>query len=128
MEMLDVHGRLVDVHTNEGRYPLKPKGKSKLQTQVQHKLVKKWPLYTVLEEFKVPGSRLTVDFFIPVLKLVVEVQGKQHKEHTDFFHGDRLFSKKFVKQKQNDMIKAQWAASNGFSLVEIWKLEDIENV
>lgn len=48
-----------------------------------------YPLYRRLEEVPLPGTGgLSADFFIPLLRLMVEVQGVQHTRPVGFFHGD----------------------------------------
>src|SRR5688572_5099740 len=116
MRMFDIDGNLVNVDVRESRHPLKAMSKSTLQGAAGQKLKEKYPLESILEEFPIPGSRMSVDFFIPKKKLIVECDGIQHKEFTPFFHGDIMASKAFANQKSRDRIKDQWAEMNGFRL------------
>jgi very-short-patch-repair endonuclease len=81
----------------------------------------------VLEDFTIPGSQLSVDFFLPTLGYVIEVQGSQHKKHSDFFHGEKT-KLKFAGQMKRDNQKAQWAEQNGFTFIEIVQKDDIDGI
>lgn len=126
MRMLDVKGKLVNVDIRSSKYPLKHKSKSSLQGITQRFLIEKYPADVILEDFTVPGSRMSVDFLIWSRALVVEVQGSQHQEHNDFFHGSHD-NKNFYKQVKRDTKKQSWAESNGLDFIEIFKQEDLEN-
>lgn len=71
----------------------------------------------VYEEVFLAGcpTELYLDFFIVRLKLAVEVQGKQHREFTPFYHGNKLG---FIEQKKRDASKLEWCNLNGFKLLK----------
>lgn len=75
-----------------------------------------FPLDRRLEEVKLPGGRLRCDFYLPTRKMMVEVHGEQHYEHTAFFHGHPL---NFLKSKSRDTDKRKWAEVNGIDYVEL---------
>jgi len=126
MKILDINNNLVVVDVKQTSYPLKSKSRSNIQGLVGLMLKTLFPRDVILEEFTVPGSRLSVDFFIPNRDLVIEVQGDQHFEHNEFFHGDRKLSTKYGGQQIRDRQKAEWCVNNDFTLVEILE-KDTEN-
>lgn len=81
------------------------------------KLFKKcFPSYRLTKEKYVfyQNTRLLFDFFIPEMRLLIEVQGQQHYSFNSFFHKDK---KDLDNQKFHDVLKEDWAASNGYSLL-----------
>ena len=121
MKMLDINGREVKVDVRQSKYPLRKESRSKFQNKVGEWLTELYPRYEILEEFRIPSSRMSVDFFIPRVGLVVECQGKQHQEHNNFFHGDRVNNTKFGEQKIRDTEKGGWVDENGFDLLEVFE-------
>lgn len=126
MKMLDIKERIVNADIRPSKYPLKPKSKSSLQGFVQDFLVEKYPKDVILEDFTIPGSRLSVDFLIWSRGICVEVQGSQHTEHNDFFHGSHD-NKNFYKQIKRDSKKSRWAEINDLNFIEIFTKKDLEN-
>ena len=86
------------------------------------KLIKEeYNSYRILEEVKLPGSTAThrrsvlyLDFFIPVIKLGLEVHGRQHYDHIPFFHKTK---KDFLLAQARDEDKHDWCELNGIKLV-----------
>ena len=77
--------------------------------------------YRILEEVKLPGSTashkrsvLYLDFFIPVIKIGLEVHGRQHYDHIPFFHKTK---KDFLLSQARDEDKHDWCELNGIKLV-----------
>ena len=77
--------------------------------------------YVVLEEVKLPGSLpahkksvLYYDFYIPNLKLAIEVHGQQHYQYTSFFHKSKM---DFIKAQNRDDDKIKWSEMNDIELV-----------
>jgi hypothetical protein len=126
MKMYDVDGNFVNADIRESRYPLKGISKSALQGKAAIKLRESYPYASILEEFQVPGSQMTVDFFVPSQGLVVEVDGRQHEEFVPFFHGDKSTSRKFVEQVNRDGRKELWAQNNKFKMVRITEESQLE--
>lgn len=79
-------------------------------------LKKIYPFDIVLEEVPVPGENLFLDFFIPLRKAVIEVQGAQHTEFVPFFHKSKTG---FANSQKRDNRKKQWAEINNFKLIEL---------
>jgi hypothetical protein len=79
--------------------------------------------YRILEEVKLPGSTelhrksvLYLDFYIPSIKLAVEVHGQQHYEFCEFFHKNKA---DFLKSKAKDEDKIAWCDLNGIQLITL---------
>jgi hypothetical protein len=70
----------------------------------------------ILEEFSIPGSKLSLDFYIPSFRVAFEFQGEQHDQFNAFFHKDKT---DFVKQSQRDQNKKDWCKLNSIKLIEI---------
>lgn len=77
--------------------------------------------YRILEEVKLPGSTalnrksvLYIDFYIPTVKLAIEVHGKQHYEYSPFFHKNMA---DFLKAKARDEDKIEWCQLNEIRIV-----------
>ena len=85
-----------------------------------------YPLYMVLEEVTIPierGINAYLDFFIPQLRLVVEVHGEQHFKFIPHFHKTQVA---FLQQKKRDRQKKEWVKLNEMRLVELNYNEDLE--
>ncbi len=83
-------------------------------------IVEKFPSYRLMEEVAMPGSKtamhnqLVLDFFLPNLKLAIEVHGEQHYKFVRHFHGTK---KEFTKSKVRDLDKHLWCSQNNIQLV-----------
>lgn len=63
----------------------------------------------------VNGGLLSYDFYLPERNILLELHGLQHYQPIDWFGGKVTFEK----QQQHDMLKREYAAENGFKLIEI---------
>ena len=77
--------------------------------------------YRILEEVKLPGSTLPyrksvlyLDFFIPVIKVGIEVHGQQHYEFVPFFHKTMV---DYLLSMNRDDDKADWCEVNNINLI-----------
>ena len=108
----------------------KRESRSKYHLRARDIIREIYPGHIVLEEVTLPGSRqrgkgykLSLDFFIPMLDLAVEVHGQQHYHFIPFFHKDK---RGFVQALNRDDDKAEWCEMNGVDLV-ILKYSDFED-
>lgn len=62
------------------------------------------------------GSALYLDFLIPSRKLVIEVQGEQHRKSNKFLGGGETG---FKKQLKRDNTKQQWCDQNNLILIKL---------
>ena len=106
------------------------KGKEKSSSyhnEVRKILKEIFPLETIIEELRLPGTKenfskdLYADFFIPRLKIVIEIHGEQHYTFIPFFHKDL---QGFVNSKKRDRRKKDWAELNSLTFVELSYKED----
>lgn len=91
--------------------------KSKFQKEIRDQLIQKYPNDTICEEVYIKGEGFYLDFFIPSLNIVVEANGKQHKEHVKFFHKTKS---EFNEQLNKDQRKRNWCLLNNFKMIEIY--------
>ena len=102
--------------------------RSKFHLSARKMLNDMYGTHWILEEVKLPGSRnkalksaLFLDFFIPHVKLAVEVHGQQHYEYSKFFHKTTAGFKESLKR---DKLKQDWCELNEISLV-VLKYSDV---
>lgn len=118
MKFTDTKGRLHSIDIRPSRWPQKAlgEGKGKFQSKIGSLLNDIYPGDIICEEFPCVGEGLQLDFFIPRKKVAVEVQGRQHNEFVEFFHGT---AEGFKAQKARDSRKEEWCELNGIRLVKI---------
>ena len=68
------------------------------------------------------GGNLSYDFYLPNYNLLIEYQGRQHREQVKGFVEGKLFD--YV--KEHDYRKKKYAKEHNIKLLEIWYDEDIE--
>lgn len=95
--------------------------RSKFHIRARNLLKELFNSYRILEEVKLPGSTelhrksvLYLDFYIPSIKLAIEVHGQQHYEFCDFFHKNKA---DFLKGKARDEDKIEWCKLNDINIV-----------
>ena len=109
-----------------GRVPL---GDDEVKRSTYHLSARKlltslYPLDRLLEEVPLPGSwGLEADFFLPSLKLMVEVHGEQHYKFIPYFHQTYLG---FIESKKRDESKKKWCEINHINFAELPYTEDID--
>ena len=123
MKFIDQYGKERNLK-NAKKYLIdwdKP-SRSKFQTNVKKFLRTYWENDIVFEEFRVVGSRLTLDFYNANKKIAVEVQGAQHTKYVKFFHKNRL---KYSEQLKRDEKKLEFCKANNIKLAEIYPQDEI---
>lgn len=78
-----------------------------------------YPTLTLLEEVNIPLNKKEIaflDFYLPLLKLGLEVQGQQHYKFSAHFHKDQ---RDLLWQKLKDKRKREWCSLNGIKLIEL---------
>ena len=98
------------------------KSRSKFQSRVKNFLKPYWKNDIVFEEFRIVGSRLSLDFYNANKKIAVEVQGDQHTKYVKHFHKNRL---KYLDQLKRDQKKLDFCEFNDIKLVEIYSTDVI---
>jgi hypothetical protein len=125
MKLLDIRGNLVKIDVRPSSYPIREVGVSKLQKMVGDSLQENFPSYIILEEFTIPGSKLRLDFFLPMKMLAIEIDGRQHFERVQFFHPN---NSSFPKQMARDDKKEDWCKINNIHLIRIIDENDISKI
>ncbi len=80
-------------------------------------LKERFPTLQILEEVKIRikrGKVLYFDFYFPLRKLAIEVNGEQHYTYSHHFHGSRIG---FLTSKRNDRYKTEWCELNNIDLI-----------
>ena len=96
--------------------------RSKFQKRVKDFLVDYWKNDVVFEEFPVPGTRLSIDFYNANKNIAIEVQGDQHIKFVPHFHGHKG---NYLHQLRKDRQKEDFCELNDIVLVEIFQKEEI---
>ena len=111
----------------QSRWPLKSRAscRSKIQYESGQILLNKYPLDPILEDVTIPGSRLSLDFFLPHRMLAIEVQGVQHSEINSFFHKSKS---DFQRQLNRDEDKRFFCELNDITLIEVTKPKQLEEL
>jgi len=100
--------------------------RSTLHLKTREILLEKYPTLTICEECPITlrrGEIAYIDFYLPLLKIAIEVNGEQHFKYIPHFHGS---AQVFLRAKKRDRDKAEWCERNGIKLVNLNYNEDIE--
>jgi len=94
--------------------------------RVKTLLTKLFPFDKIYEEVTLLGSKymnkdLSADFYIPSIKLIVEIHGEQHYKFTSYFHDNIL---EFHRGKARDKNKKQWCYVNNIKYLALKYNED----
>ena len=89
---------------------------SQLADTVEELIHKALPNYQIYREHcvSISNRKLFFEFCIPILKVMVEVQGSQHSKFVGFFHG---LVDNFNKSVARDNLKQEWCELHGYSLI-----------
>jgi very-short-patch-repair endonuclease len=123
MKFYTVDGKLRNLK-NPKKYRIDWEGssRSKFQKGVKDFLRNYWHLDIVFEEFRIVGSRLSLDFYNANKRVAIEVQGAQHTKYVKHFHKNRL---KYLDQLKRDQKKLDFCERNDINLVEIYPNDDV---
>lgn len=123
MKFYTVDGKLRNLK-NPKKYRIDWEGssRSKFQKGVKDFLRSYWHLDIVFEEFRIVGSRLSLDFYNANKRVAIEVQGAQHTKYVKHFHKNRL---KYLDQLKRDQKKLDFCERNDINLVEIYPNDDV---
>lgn len=94
------------------------------QFKVKSFLKKYWDSKVVLEEFRLPGTRLRADLMNVTNKVAVEVSPKSSHSFNKFFHKNRV---NFSSAMGREIDKVKWMEANGYTLVEVFD-EDFDKL
>ena len=93
--------------------------KSKYHITARQLLHDLFPTFQILEEVSVPvrmKETLYLDFYMPLVKMCIEVHGEQHYKFIPFYHTTKL---NFLKAKKRDNEKKEWCEQNNITYIEL---------
>lgn len=101
---------------------------SKLQEYTARRLWRKFPHLKIKENYRPDWlsnghGRLELDFYIPKLKVAIEVQGRQHYTYVPCFHSDY---QDFLNQQKRDEYKRIVCSSRNIKLYEVSNEKEIK--
>jgi len=100
--------------------------KSQDHIQARELLKETYPTLTILEEIPIPiaiSNYLYLDFYLPLYKVAIEIQGEQHFKFIQHFHRTQY---NFFLQKKRDSQKQEWCLLNSIQLIVFNYNEDID--
>jgi len=121
MKFLDPFGKQRNLK-NAKKYLIdwESKSRSKFQNRVKIFLMPYWKNDVVFEEFRIVGTRLSIDFYNANRCIAIEVQGDQHIKYVKHFHKNRL---KYLDQLKRDQKKLDFCELNDIKMVEIYSTD-----
>lgn len=115
------NGRMVWKNTNKYKVDYDKKCRSKIQFQFKNFLKPYIFKHLVLEEFTLPGTRLSIDLLDLTTHIAYEIQGFQHIEYNAFFSKNSRSN--YLGQISRDMRKKDYLEKNNYRLIEIYENE-----
>jgi hypothetical protein len=101
--------------------------RSDLHINARTLLKETFPTLTILEEVPIylHGRRSIayLDFYLPLRKIAIEVQGEQHFKYVPFFHGNM---NGFIESRRRDTEKYYWCEINGITLIPFIYSESLD--
>lgn len=101
-----------------------PRGNRKENCSKNHEIVREllrvaFPTQPILEEVSIPiykNKTQFIDFYLPINRLAIEVDGNQHDNFVMHFH--KTYSN-FILSKKNDSLKVQFCEINDIKLIRL---------
>jgi hypothetical protein len=117
MNVKDLNGNIYDWHI-VGNIN-KSFNKSSYHIEARNLLKKIYPTMQVLEEVPIKirkSETLYLDFYIPLNKKCIEVNGEQHYKFTPYYHNNKLA---FLRSQKRDKDKREWCEINNICCIEL---------
>ena len=124
MRLIGINGRLINKNVSKYKISWHEPSASNLQYQVKQFLCPYWKHHIVYEEFPVYQTRMRVDILNATKRIAVEVNGPQHSQYSEFFHGNRA---NYLRSIKRDFKKLEWLELNKFKLIEI-EADEVEQL
>jgi len=125
MQVVDLNGNIVQWNLKLNNRKIYAQ-RSKLHLQTRKILTQEFPTLRILEEVPIkPIQKCTLflDFYIPLISLVVEVHGQQHYKYIPHFHTN---PQAYSRQQTRDAQKEQWCQLNKMRFIVFAYNESIE--
>lgn len=124
MTFLDLKGRKKTLK-NARKYAIDwhKKTRSKFQDEAKRFFYPYWKGQLVFEELRIPGTRLTLDFYNHTRKIAAEIDGIQHQKYVKYFHGSRVT--KWLGQVKRDLFKEDFLEANEITLIRIQDVKEL---
>jgi hypothetical protein len=93
--------------------------RSELHIKARKLIKEAYPLYQILEEVSIPikkGTTNYLDFFLPQPRICIEINGRQHFEFVNYFHGNLAG---FRLQQKKDRLKREWLTLNNIKYIDL---------
>lgn len=127
MKLTGLDGKSHNVNISANKYPLRNEAacKSAIQYRCGQMIHQAYPSEVILEEFPLPGGKLTLDFFLPRLRVAFEIHGVQHDKFVGHFHKN---VQGFHKSRMRDNNKSHWCAINNIRLFEVRSEDELREI
>jgi hypothetical protein len=118
-------GKEYKLDISPNKHPMRTKNscKSKIQYDCGQFLKSQHKFTPILEELYIPGHDFYFDFFIPSIKLAIEIDGRQHDEYVPYFHKNK---QNFIKAKERDDSKYELCKINDWEFIRVSSLEELK--
>lgn len=90
---------------------------SKFQWKTKQFFRRYWSSHVVLEELRLVGTRLRLDFLNVTRGIAIECDGGQHMDPNHYYNEGS--SAKYLAQVKRDVEKDKWCEANKFKLIRI---------
>ena len=114
MKFLDFSGKLHIFNFN--KICRESPNPSALHLSARELITKQWSYSSIYEEVMLLGTGLIADFFIPDIKVMVEIHGAQHYSFIKHFHKTKAG---FIRSQKRDRLKKEWCELNDIIYVEL---------
>ena len=115
MTVIDLDNKIVNWHLTGHIAKGRLQNKSSLHLMARKIIAQKFPTLQILEEVPIPlrkSETLYLDFYLPLIKICIEVHGEQHFKYVPFYHNTVL---NFLKSKKRDQEKQEWCEKNNIT-------------
>jgi len=119
MQVVDLDGNSSYWHITGGSAKASRINKSSFHLKARDLIKTIYPTMKVLEEIPVYIHRSDIaylDFYIPLIKVCLEVHGEQHYKFTPFYHVNMMA---FLKAQKRDRDKKEWCSINNIRMIEL---------
>lgn len=125
MKLVSPSGKILTIKNyNKKIIDWDKKSRSQFQFKAKQFLKSYWKNQIVFEEFNIPKTRLSLDFFNFSKNIAIEVQGQQHIKYNKFFHGNTNY--KYLQQLKRDQQKLDFCDTYGIKLIEIYSEDELD--